>query len=237
MKDLKRVFLLTLVFMLHPYTPQMNAQQYYNVSREKTVQLSTTYTCVTEHRQVSRANVESRQSSNEIQSTDTIDSFFLRGIASQYGAGRMESVIRVRQQPGRTSQTLPDPLPEADVFFAIHDCEMVGKMFEIRRVYEDGNKSEWETALATDCASPQDGGLGFMLFNNEVPLSVEDAALWIEKVNIGEYSPAIVAEVDFSTAERWGVVGRGQLVEIRNAPLLNHQFDEESLCILKAASN
>lgn len=140
----------------------------------------------------------------------------LTGIASQYGPGRMEATIRVRQA-GRTAQTIPTPLPEADVYFATLDCRDVGAWFEIRRtgVDENGDPYPWEKAYATDCAGLADGGLGFMLFYRHTPMTPRQAELWLRRVHSGEFAPVIVAEVDYATAVRWNTVGRGRQVELR----------------------
>ncbi len=141
----------------------------------------------------------------------------LSGVASQYGPGRMESTIWVRQQVGRTSRDLPTPLPEADIYFATIDCRDVGAWFEMRRVgVADLDVSyPWESAYATDCAGLADGGIGFMLFNRHISMSPHHAEPWLRQVHLGEYAPVYVAEVDYNTAVRWGVVGRGQQVELR----------------------
>lgn len=140
----------------------------------------------------------------------------LTGVASQYGPGRMEATIRVRQS-GRTAQSLPIPLPEADVYFATLDCRDVGTWFEIRRtgLDEDGAPYPWETAYATDCAGLADGGIGFMLFNRHTPMTPRQAEPWFRRVHAGEYMPVVVAEVDYATAVRWDTVGRGRQVELR----------------------
>ncbi len=139
----------------------------------------------------------------------------LSGIASQYGPGRMESTIRVRQA-GRTSRNLPTPLPEADVYFAAIDCRDVGNWFLIRPadLDEAGQPHPWESAYATDCAGLADGGIGFMLFNRHTPMSLWQANLWLDRVHTGEYQPVIVAEVDYPTAVRWQTVGRGKRVDL-----------------------
>jgi hypothetical protein len=139
----------------------------------------------------------------------------LTGVASQYGRGRMESTIRVRQS-GRTAYDLPTPVPEADVYFAALDCRDIGKWFMIRPtgVDEEGRPQPWESAYATDCAGLRDGGIGFMLFNRHTPMSRYQAERWIERVNTGEYDPVYVAEVDYETAVRWNTVGRGREVEL-----------------------
>ncbi len=155
------------------------------------------------------------------------ESLLLAGIASQYGRGRMEATIRVRQT-GKTAYDLPTPLPQADVYFATLDCRDVGAWFEIRRagMDESGAPYPWESAYATDCAGLTDGGIGYMLFNRHTPMSRRTAEEWLRRVHTGEYKPVIVAEVDYETAVRWDTVGRGQPVELRRlAPL---PFAEES---------
>lgn len=140
----------------------------------------------------------------------------LSGVASQYGPGRMESTIRVRQA-GRTAYTLPIPVPQADVYFAALDCRDVGASFEIRRagLDESGAPYPWETAYAADCAGLADGGIGFMLFNRHTSMSPRLAEQWLRRVHLGEYAPVFVAEVDYETALRWNTVGRGKQVELR----------------------
>ncbi len=140
----------------------------------------------------------------------------LSGVASQYGWGRMESTIRVRQS-GRTAKDLPVPLPQADVYFATIDCRDVGNWFQIRPTDLDelGRPHAWESAYATDCAGLADGGIGFMLFNRHTPMSRGYAEQWFQRVHSGEYDPVYVAEVDYETAVRWNTVGRGIHVELR----------------------
>lgn len=144
------------------------------------------------------------------------DSPILTGVASQYGQGRMESTIRVRQS-GRTGQDLPIPLPEAQVYFAAIDCRDVGQWFAIRRTGVDaaGVPYPWESAYATDCAGLADGGIGFMLFNRHTPMSRAQAERWFQRVHQGDYAPVYVAEVDYATAARWNTIGRGIQVELR----------------------
>ncbi|HRT32364.1 MAG TPA: hypothetical protein P5195_06430 [Anaerolineae bacterium] len=144
------------------------------------------------------------------------DAPILAGIASQYGPGRMEATIQVRQA-GRTAFTLPTPLPQAEVYFATLDCRDIGSWFEMRRagVDENGVPYPWETAYAVDCAGLADGGIGFMLFNRHTPMSQRVAEEWLRRVHTGEYQPVFVAEVDYPTAVRWNTVGRGMRVELR----------------------
>ena len=152
----------------------------------------------------------------EMGSDTSAEPMVLTGMASQYGQGRMEATIKVRQA-GRTAFGLPDPLPPADVYFATLDCRDVGRQFEIRRtgVDAEGNPYAWESALATDCAGLRDGGIGFMLFNRHTPMSQRAAEEWLRRVAAGEYQPVFVAEVDYATAVRWNTVGRGREVELR----------------------
>lgn len=149
-------------------------------------------------------------------SDSSVEPVVLTGMASQYGWGRMEATIKVRQA-GRTAYPLPDPLPTAEVYFATLDCRDVGRRFEIRRtgVDAEGHPYPWESALATDCAGLKDGGIGFMLFNRHTPMSQRVAEEWLRRVHTGEYQPVLVAEVDYATAVRWETVGRGREVELR----------------------
>ncbi len=149
-------------------------------------------------------------------SDTTVEIPVMSGMASQYGQGRMEATIRVRQA-NRTAYSLPTPLPEAEVYFAALDCRDVGTWFEIRRagVDESGNPYPWEKAYATDCAGLADGGIGFMLFNRHTIMTQRMADEWLRRVHAGEYQPVFVAEVDYETAVRWNTVGRGRRVELR----------------------
>jgi len=107
------------------------------------------------------------------------------GIASQYAPGVMEQVIRVRQTPGRTARTLPEPLPDVDGYVAVVDCNRIGSIAYLR----PAGTTEWERFLVVDCAGIADGGRDWMLRNG------------------------IVAEVDHNTARRWETVGVGKKVE------------------------
>jgi hypothetical protein len=107
------------------------------------------------------------------------------GICSQYDPGVMESVIRTRQA-GYTSRRLPRSLPKVDGYIAVKDCREIGNIVWMRKLGD----IEWETFLIVDCASKDDGGYQWMDTNN------------------------VIAEVDFETAKRWGVIGHGVNIEM-----------------------
>lgn len=107
------------------------------------------------------------------------------GTISQYAPGRMEEVIAVRQAH-RTAHHLPQNLPSTDGYAAIQDCDRIGEVFYIR----SPKSGEWESFLAVDCGGGADGGAEWMRRNN------------------------VLAEVDYGTAARWGVVGRGVKCEV-----------------------
>jgi len=98
----------------------------------------------------------------------------------------MERVVANRQEWGQ----LPSALPPMDGFIAVVDCAHLGEVWLLR----PAGLGPWERFLVADCAGPQlrpDGLTG---------------GEWMER-------NGIFAEVGFPTAERWGVVGRGVMVE------------------------
>lgn len=72
------------------------------------------------------------------------------GIASQYGNGVAESVIRVRQTHN-VSRPLPLNLPRVDGYVAVRDCDRIGETWWLRP--EGG---EWELFLVMDCAGSRE---------------------------------------------------------------------------------
>lgn len=108
------------------------------------------------------------------------------GLASQYSPGVMEQVVENRQ---RWDQ-LPATLPPVAGHIAVEDCGALGEVWLLR----PAGAEVWERFLVVDCAGPQlreDGLTG---------------GEWMEE-------NGIVVEVGYPTAERWGTVGRGVMVE------------------------
>jgi len=98
----------------------------------------------------------------------------------------MERVVANRQAWGQ----LPATLPRVDGYIAVVDCSALGEVWLLR----PAGAETWERFLVADCAGPQlrlDGFTG---------------GQWMEKNRI-------IVEVGYPTVERWGVVGRGVMVE------------------------
>jgi hypothetical protein len=88
--------------------------------------------------------------------------------------------------------------------------EYIGREILARPV----GQNEWERILVVDTAGLADGGLGFMLWGNEVSLGIAEAGYYLSQVRAGQMTPAIPIEVDYNTAVRWDSVGRGIKVEV-----------------------
>ena len=116
---------------------------------------------------------------------------FATGTASQYAPGVMDRVIVNRLAFGHITQ---DQVDAATVFVAVPECADLGQMFLIRPV----GASDWELALATDCASKSDRQ------------SADDPRSGYQWMRDG----GIVVELDARTAARWDTVGRGIAVEL-----------------------
>lgn len=122
------------------------------------------------------------------------------GLASQYAPGVMEQVVENRQEWGQ----LPAILPRVDGYIAVVDCDALGEVWLLR----PAGGLVWERFLVVDCAGPQlrpDGLTG---------------GQWMER-------NGIIAEVGYPTAERWGTVGRGVMVErgkMRNGQMIDDQM-------------
>jgi len=84
---------------------------------------------------------------------------------------------------------IPHDLSSYSGFMAVLESDNIGREYWVRPI----NSSTWEKFLAVDCAGIADGGYSWM-------------------VNSG-----IIAEIDYDSAVRWGVVGIG--VEIEMIPL------------------
>ncbi|MBU2051218.1 MAG: hypothetical protein KKH61_19900 [Gammaproteobacteria bacterium] len=97
----------------------------------------------------------------------------------------MEQVIHNRTS-GNAWVSLPTPLPAVDGYVAVPDCSRLGKLVYLRY------SGPWETFLVADCAMPK---------------GTDGAYEWMTENGIG-------VEVDYETAVRWGIVGRGARVEI-----------------------
>lgn len=72
-------------------------------------------------------------------------------------------------------------------YVAVRERDDIGRLFWLRPV----DAARWELFLAVDCAGYSDGGYQWML------------------------DGGIIAEIDYDSAIRWGVVGRGVRVEMR----------------------
>jgi len=84
-------------------------------------------------------------------------------------------------------------LIQYDGFIAVLEANDIGREYWIRPT----GARHWEKFLAVDCAGIADGGYAWMINNG------------------------IIAEVDYASAKRWGVVGRG--VEIEMIPLARRE--------------
>ena len=128
------------------------------------------------------------------------------GTASQYGRGRMESVVAVRRA-GSTAYTVPTVLP-ADLagFVAVEDCGRLGNIVYYQ-VFDP--KSDCfpdcsvEKFLIVDCSGHQ------------------STSAWMRR-------NAILCEVDYNTAVRWATVGYGikvrELRRVRFKMAHTHNF-------------
>lgn len=105
------------------------------------------------------------------------------GTASQYGPHVMWRNIEIRQTPGRTAHDLPPTLPDVAGYVAVVDCDRIGSLVWLRPY-----GGEWERFLVADCAGVADGGRAWM------------------------QAGGVLVEVDYETAKRWDVVGRGAIV-------------------------
>jgi len=85
------------------------------------------------------------------------------GTLSQYGPGRMESNIALRQA-GETAHDLPMDLSRYEGFVAVLNCDDVGKTVYLRPV--SCPECEWRKFLAADCAGKADGGYAWMKEGN-----------------------------------------------------------------------
>lgn len=109
----------------------------------------------------------------------------LTGTASQYAPGKMESVITVRQIPGKTNYLVPQNLTQYDGFIAMESCAELGNEYYLRPVGIDN----WELFLVVDCSGHTET-TDWMTVNN------------------------IIVEIDYNTAVRWGTVDYGIKVEL-----------------------
>lgn len=108
------------------------------------------------------------------------------GTMSQYARGKMQEVIRVRQTPGKAYPELPQKLPAVDGYLAMRDPHWIGEVVKV--CFEESGVCE--TFLVVDCAGHSDGGF-----------------LWMNRNNIA-------AEMDYESAVRHNVIGRGTKVSI-----------------------
>lgn len=122
------------------------------------------------------------------------------GIASQYGPGRMQSVIAIRQIPGRTAYTIAQDLGRFDGFMAMEDCGELGNEYYVKPVTAEA----WELFLVTDCSGHA------------------ETTEWMQRNNI-------IIEVDHETAVRWETVGRGIAVQVAQRHEVKSVFDEREL--------
>ena len=75
------------------------------------------------------------------------------GVASQYGPGRMESNIAIRQA-GLTSKNLPNTLPAVHGYVAGRYAEDIGKIVYIRPV--ECTDCRFERFLIADCSGSEE---------------------------------------------------------------------------------
>jgi hypothetical protein len=99
------------------------------------------------------------------------------------------------RQAGLTSMDLPQSLPEASGFIAVLDCGEIGNLIWVRRV-----GGPWERFLVTDCSGHK------------------ETTSWMTR-------NGIYGEVDYGTAVRWGVVGRGVKVEVLLGQRVGYAYD------------
>jgi len=103
------------------------------------------------------------------------------GHAAYYNDGVMAGVVQIRQA-GWTAGDLPDPIPDGVLgFVARADCDEIGRRLWICHESE-GCKGPY---LVADCANSLRG---------------HDERM---------QRRGIVVEIDWNTAARWGVIGRG----------------------------
>lgn len=102
------------------------------------------------------------------------------GHAAYYAPGVMEGVVRVRQSEMWAVGSLPDELPPVIGFVARPNCGEIGQLVWI---YHDGELAG--PHLVADCCNEMEGHCKAM------------------------ERKCIVVEVDFNTAKRWKVLGRG----------------------------
>jgi hypothetical protein len=107
------------------------------------------------------------------------------GRVSQYRPGIMERTIAARQKRGYTAHDLPRPVPVANTYIAVANCDDIGKWFTL---IVDGKVY---SAYAVDCASKtdrreHDGLSGYA---------------WMMRYNV-------LAEVDYGFADSLGFARR-----------------------------
>lgn len=98
-----------------------------------------------------------------------------RGYLSAYADGMMHHQVVYRQGAGQAPHNAYELY---DTFIAVSDCSLIGDVWFLRPVDEDGRKGEWVRALVVDCAG-------------DIP-TVE----WLE-------TNRILAEVDWQTWQEW----------------------------------
>ena len=99
------------------------------------------------------------------------------------------------RQAGLTSMNLPQALPKVDGYIALESCARIG---EIVRIRHEGDP--WESFLVTDCSGHVET-TDWMLRNN------------------------IFGEVDYETAVRWNVLGRGAKIEVLLGERRGYAYD------------
>ncbi|RLI90182.1 MAG: hypothetical protein DRO89_06270, partial [Candidatus Altiarchaeales archaeon] len=98
------------------------------------------------------------------------------------------------RQAGATSMNLPETLPTTDGFIAVEDCSRIGEIVWMRH-----GGGDWESFLVADCSGHA------------------ETTDWMKR-------NGICAEVDYETAARWGVVGRGAEVDVFLGERIGYAF-------------
>jgi len=102
------------------------------------------------------------------------------GVASQYGPGRMESNIAIRQA-GLTSRNLPDVLPAVHGYVAGRYAEDIGKIVYLRPA--ECEDCRFERFLIADCSGSEET-LSWMLNGNILfEMGHKSVLRWSEKLD------------------------------------------------------
>ena len=115
------------------------------------------------------------------------------GIVSQYGPGRMESNLAVRQE-GHTAYTPPQDLSPYDGFIAVNDCSDIGNVYYVRPL--GCEICSWERFLAVDCSGHVETTLWMNandIFGEIGHASVERFSKYLGKDMTGKGIPVMIA--------------------------------------------